>query len=78
MRKSAACDFQNTSWHPDFPIMMVCREEEMFDKKYEDLQLPTSRLVRRRRHLGRVYEQVLNTFYEMSVLKRTISLSTDP
>ena len=58
--------------------MMVFREEEMFDKKYEDLQLPTSRLVRRRRHLGRVYEQVLNTFYEMSVLKRTISLSTDP
>ena len=30
----------------------------MFDKKFEDLQLPTSRLVRRRRHLGRVYEQV--------------------
>ena len=62
MRKSAACDFPNTSWHPDLPIIMIFREEEMFDKKYEDLQLPTSRLVRRRRHLGRVYEQVLNTF----------------
>ena len=49
------------SWS-DFLIMTICREEEMFDKKYEDLQLPTSRLVRRRRHLGRVYEQVLNTF----------------
>ena len=41
--------------------MFMFREEEMFDKKYEDLQLPTSRLVRRRRHLGRVYEQVLNS-----------------
>ena len=63
------------SWS-DFLIMTItCREEEMFDKKYEDLQLPTSRLVRRRRHLGRVYEQVLNTFdgdHEKTLL------STDP
>ena len=29
----------------------------MFEKKFEELELPTSRLVRRRRHLGRVYEQ---------------------
>ena len=34
------------------------REEAMFEKKFEDLELPTTRLVRRRRHLGRVYEQV--------------------
>ena len=54
------CD-ELSSWS-DFLIVTICREEEMFEKKYEDLQLPTSRLVRRRRHLGRVYEQVLNTF----------------
>ena len=41
-----------------FVLCIFTREEEMFDKKFEDLQLPTSRLVRRRRHLGRVYEQV--------------------
>ena len=41
-----------------FVSTIFTREEEMFDKKFEDLQLPTSRLVRRRRHLGRVYEQV--------------------
>ena len=49
------------SWSDFLIVTITCREEEMFDKKYEDLQLPTSRLVRRRRHLGRVYEQVLYT-----------------
>ena len=37
--------------------MNTTREEEMFEKRFEELELPTSRLVRRRRHLGRVYEQ---------------------
>ena len=37
--------------------MDTTREEEMFEKRFEELELPTSRLVRRRRHLGRVYEQ---------------------
>ena len=32
----------------------------MFEKKFEELQLPTSRLVRRRRHLDKVYQQVNN------------------
>ena len=37
--------------------MDTTREEEMLEKRFEELELPTSRLVRRRRHLGRVYEQ---------------------
>ena len=36
------------------------RDEEMFEKKFEELQLPTSRLVRRRRHLDKVYQQVID------------------